>query len=288
MVLGRATLITLLNDELSQFVEELGLDYELPDTSEQSLVVATFDITGIVVLPSDPSLDGGSISLTLGGYAALVEPGPDEIDTARAWLPDDLPGPMAAGVEDLLASLDIDGRVIYVRFAGSVQAGAEAILAIDGVPEVVAPTPDQILDLMVGLNLDRSDQVPVALSIMVAVALAALVAYLLIFAIRARRFELAVMRGVGLSTSGVRWSVAAQATATPLVALLIAIPVGVLIGRWAWLDYARDLDVVPVSVIPWPLLAWAAVAAIALANAVALLPGWFATRRSVGADLRSE
>jgi len=288
VTLARTTLITLLADELPQRAEEFDLDYEFVETPEQAPVVAEFDITGIVVTPSTPAVEFTEVTLTIAGFADLVEPEPDEVATARAWLPDDLPPILLAQAEDLFANLDIEDRVAYLRFTGSVQAGAAAVAGIEGVPEVVAPTPEQVLSLMVGLNIERNDRVPVALAIMVAVAFFALASYLLFFAIRARRFEMAVMRALGLSTRGIRWSVAAQATATALVALIISIPVGVLVGRWAWLEYARDLGVLPVSIMPWSTLALIAAGAIMITNVVALVPGWFATRRSPGHDLRSE
>ncbi len=286
--LARSSLITLIAEELAQAIDEMGLDYQLAEQSEQAPTLAEFQVTGVALLPGDTAQELLEVALTLDGFADLVEPTADEVAATRAWLPSDLPPELVAVAEEVFANLDVGVWVVYVRFVGDVQAGADSILAIEGAPEVVAPTAEQVMTLMVGLNIESNDRVPVALAIMVAVAFFALATYLLFVSIRARRFEMAVMRALGLSTGGIRWSVAVQATATAVVAVVVAIPVGVMLGRLAWLAYARDLAVQPVAIVPWSTLAIVAVAAIAVANAVALMPGWLATRRSPGYDLRSE
>ena len=290
--LTRPSLIDYMADQFPSTIQDLGLDYDLPEVPEQTPISQEFEITGIALTPADSAQEIPEITLTLDGLANLVEPTADEIAVSRAWLPDDLPPELIADANEFFANLDVGGRVVYLRFFGSVEDGADAVAKaiadFDDSPDIVAPTPDQVLSLIVGLNVDSNDRVPVALAIVVAISFFAIATYLLAFSIRSRRFEMAVMRALGLSTRGIRWSVAAQATATAVVSLLIAIPIGALVGRWAWLNYARDLDLLPVSIMPWSQLALVAVAAIAVANLVALLPGWFAARRSPGFDLRSE
>jgi hypothetical protein len=284
--LARPTLITRLAEELTEKAPEFGIDLVL-DSPEQPPIVREYEITGIALLASEPGL--ANVSLTFDGYSDIAEPDAAEIAAARAWLPADLPPELLPEVDDLLANLELDGRVVYLRFFGSVYDGAGDVMAIEGVPEVVAPSPADVLELMVGLNIESNDRVPVALSIMVAIAFILLASYLLFVTVRSRRFEMAVMRALGLSTRGIRWSVAAQATATVIVVLVLAIPIGFAIGRWAWLEYARDdLQVLPVSVVPWSALAIVAGAAIVLTNVAALVPGLLAARRSPGHDLRSE
>ena len=288
VVLARATLIDHVASQISEVAQDFGLDVVLPEVPDEGPVGGEFEITGVSVLPLDPSSGQAQVAFTFDGYAGLVEPSDDELAATRAWLPDDLPPPLLMQVEAYLANTDIGGRTVFLRFAGDTYSAAGAVLEIEGITEVVAPTPSEVLSVFAGLNVDRNDRIPVALAILVGAAFAALACYLLFFSIRARRFEFAVMRALGLSTNGIRRSVAAQATATVLVVMLISVPVGVAIGRWAWLEYARDLKVLPVSVLPWSTLAIVCAAAVVFANVVALLPGWFATRRPTGVDLRSE
>ncbi|MEQ1874942.1 MAG: FtsX-like permease family protein, partial [Ilumatobacteraceae bacterium] len=243
--LTRPSLIDYMADQFPQAIQELELDYELPEVPEQASLSKEFEITGIALTASDSAQELPEITLTLDGLANLVEPTADEVALARAWLPNDLPSELVAEAADFLANLDIGGRVAYLRFSGSVQDGAdavaEALVAVGSTPDIIAPSPENALSLISGLNVESNDRVPVALVIMVAIAFLAIAAYLLGVSIRSRRFEMAVMRSLGLSTGGLRWSVAAQATVTALVAMVVAIPVGVLVGRWAWLRYARDL-----------------------------------------------
>ena len=286
--LGRQTLASRIAEELPRIADESGVDAPHLTDPEDEPVTAEFEITGIAVVPFERSQDIAQATFTLEGYADLVEPDPDEVAAARAWLPSDLSPELRSNVEELLSNLGVKDRTVYLRFSGDVQSAAAAVAAVDGVPEVVAPTPDEVVTLIVGLNLTRNDRVPMAMAITVAGAFVALASYLLFAAARTRRFELAVLRALGLSAAGVHRSIAAQATATAAVTLIVAIPVGVVVGRAAWMAYARDLDVVPVSVTPWSTIAAVAVATIAVSNLAALVPGWHATKRSVGRDLCSE
>ncbi|MBI4883602.1 MAG: hypothetical protein HY826_06045 [Actinobacteria bacterium] len=288
---GRKLLVAQLDDEIQQQVDEFGIEGLVFADYDEELVVSVFEITGIAVLPLERSQEIPQASFTLEGFADLVEPSAEELAVARAWLPDDLPSEMRLTAESAIAnvqSIDELPSAVYLRFSGDAQATTEAVLAVDGVAEVVAPTPEQVLSLLVKLNVERNDRVPIALASTVATLFLMLSSYLLFASVRARRFEVAVMRALGMSTSGVRRSVAAQATATVVVALTMAIPVGVLIGRWAWLDYANDLKVLPVSVVPWSAIGLSVVATVAIANFAAVSLGWPATKRSPGPDLRSE
>ena len=288
---GRKPLVARLDDELHQRAQQSGLEGLVFAEHDDQLVVAVFQITGIAVLPLERSQEIPQASFTLEGYADLVEPTSEELAAARAWLPDALPSDIKVEMEGAIADLEtIDERpsALYMRFSGDAQATYDAVAAIDFLARPANPTPEQVLTLVVKLNVESNDRVPIALAATVAALFVALASYLLFASVRARRFELAVMRSLGMSTNGIRGSVAAQATATALISLTVAIPSGVLIGRWAWLAYASDLGVLQVSVIPWSTLAIVAVAVIGFADLVALSLGWLATKRSPGPDLRSE
>jgi hypothetical protein len=288
---GRKLLVSHIDDELQQIVQESGIDGLAFAKHGNELVVAAFEVTGITVLPLERSQEIPQASFTLQGYADLVEPSAEELAVARAWLPDALPPSVRLEVERTIASFEmIDERpsALYLRFSGDAKSAYDAVTAVDGVSEVVFPTPEQVLTLVVKLNVERSDRVPIALMMMVTALFIALTSYLLFSAVRARRFELALMRALGMSTSGIRRSVAAQATATAFGALIVAIPAGLIIGRWSWLAYAHQLTVLPIAVTPWSTLAIVAVATLAIANLAALSLGWPATKRSSGPDLRSE
>jgi putative ABC transport system permease protein len=72
------------------------------------------------------------------------------------------------------------------------------------------------------------------------------------------------------------------------VALAIGIPAGLVGGRLAWQIFARHLGILPVPEIPvWPF-AVVTVAALALAVAIAVVPGESAVRARPARVLRSE
>lgn len=288
---GREPFVSRLAEHLQYAAEESGFDAVTLDEFDDQPLLGTFEITGIVVLPVERSQAIPQAAFTLDGYATFVEPTPDELAAARAWLPDNLPAELEASVEPIIVefqSIDDLPSAVYLRFSGDARSTVEALAAIDGVGDVVAPDPGQVLTVLVKLNVERNDRAPIALVATLTALFAVLTIILLFVSVRARRSEIAVMRALGMSTNDVRRSVATQAIATASIALIVAIPAGILIGRWAWLAYARDLEVLPVSVIPWSTLAIGAVAALALATLAALTLGWPATTRSPGPDLRSE
>ena len=287
VAIARSALVTSLADALGQAALERGLPDLALNPPDEDPVIANFEITGIAVLPLQRTQDFAQAAFTLGGLAALVEPSDEEVARALEWLPADLPADLPSEATQILTNTRIESPGAYLRVSGDLQSSASAIEGVEGVEEVIAPSPEQVLTLVVGLNLSHNDRVPLALVNVVSIAAAALLCYLLYTAVRARRFEFAVMRALGLSSKGVRWSVAAQATATAVVPLIVAIPVGIAVGRQAWLTSARHLDVVAVSVTPWWALAVLVASAIVIANLVVLVPGWTVVKRSPGRDLRA-
>ena len=82
--------------------------------------------------------------------------------------------------------------------------------------------------------------------------------------------------------------VAWQATTIAAVGLLIGVPLGVGIGRFAWNVFAADLGVVPEVVVPVPAGPLLVPAALLLANLVALPLGRVAARTRPATVLRAE
>jgi ABC-type lipoprotein release transport system permease subunit len=82
--------------------------------------------------------------------------------------------------------------------------------------------------------------------------------------------------------------VAWQATTIASVALLVGIPAGIILGRWAWNVFADQIAVVsqPVTALLPVLLTIPAT--LAVANLVALLPARIAARTQPAFVLRSE
>jgi hypothetical protein len=72
-----------------------------------------------------------------------------------------------------------------------------------------------------------------------------------------------------------------------VVAVVLGIPFGVLIGRWTWNVLVSRLGAVPVPVVSIEALALVGAGVLILANLVGLLPGLRAVR-SPARTLRAE
>ena len=79
-----------------------------------------------------------------------------------------------------------------------------------------------------------------------------------------------------------------QATTFAFLALVIGIPVGVIVGRWAWTALADNLGTVAEPIIPVLAVVLAVPVVLLIANAVAYVPGRIAARLRPATVLRSE
>lgn len=138
------------------------------------------------------------------------------------------------------------------------------------------------------LNFGRVQSMPFVLGAILATIAAATLAHLLLSAVRRRRRDLAILKTLGLVRGQVASTVAWQATTVVVVSLVVAVPLGVALGRWVWTLLADDLGVVARPQVPLLALVVVAGAAVLLANAIALVPGQIAARTHPATDLRSE
>lgn len=137
-------------------------------------------------------------------------------------------------------------------------------------------------------TLERISRLPVLLSgIFAAIAAAALV-HVLVTGIRRRRHDLAILKTLGFVKRQVRGAVAWQSSAIAVLSVVVGIPAGLVLGRWAWRLVAGQFGVVPAPVAPVLLLALLAPAAVLLANLVAVIPGRIAARTRPALVLRTE
>jgi parvulin-like peptidyl-prolyl isomerase len=132
------------------------------------------------------------------------------------------------------------------------------------------------------------DDLPLVLSALVIAIAAAVLAHALVMAIRRRRRDLAVLKTLGFDRRQVFATVAWQATTFAALGLVVGLPLGVSLGRWAWTLFAEQIGVVPEPVTPLPLILLVVPAAVLLANVVALLPARHAARTSPALVLRAE
>jgi hypothetical protein len=130
--------------------------------------------------------------------------------------------------------------------------------------------------------------VPLAVAAIVAVFGVVALGHVLMLAVRRRRHELAVLRAIGWrpgeASSTIRW----QAGTIALLAVIIGIPVGVVIGRMLWVAIAAPIHVLPDVAIPAAAIIAVVVALPLVALALASIPARRAARLRPAQVLRSE
>jgi MacB-like periplasmic core domain/FtsX-like permease family len=164
--------------------------------------------------------------------------------------------------------------------ADAVVADLRARFGLEAIAE-----PRQTSDIV---NFGRVEAMPFVLGGILAAIAAATLAHLLLSAVRRRRRDLAILKTLGFVRRQVAATVAWQATTVVVMSLVVAVPLGIALGRWTWTLLANDLGVVARPQVPWLALTAVVGGALILANAIALVPGQIAARTRPATDLRSE
>jgi len=182
-------------------------------------------------------------------------------------------------------------EVMWVR----VEPDVDPFSVVTAVAEELGAPPPSRSEILGAADFDdqlftvrRVDKVPLVLAGLVGVMAAGVLAHVVVTGIRARRRDLALLRTVGFVRRQVWATIGWQATVLTAMAVVVAVPVGVVAGRVAWRLYAEALGVVPEPVVPVQALLITAVVVFVVANLVALVPAWRAGRSRIGDVLRTE
>ena len=118
-------------------------------------------------------------------------------------------------------------------------------------------------------------------------AIASLV-HALVLSVGRNRRPLGVLKSLGFTRAQVGGTVACQANAFGLVALVTAVPLGVFLGRQVWALVAEQLGVPDVPQVPVASAAAVVLVGLLVVNLVASYPAWRAARLPTAVALRSE
>ena len=151
----------------------------------------------------------------------------------------------------------------------------EFVVPVPGLPTTVA-------------DFGGVDEMPLVLSALLVAVAAGALAHTLLMAVHRRRRDLAVLKTLGFDRRQVLATVAWQATAFAALGLVVGLPLGVAVGRWAWNLVADELGVVPEPVTPILLILLVVPGAVLLANLVAAIPARIAARTRPALVLRAE
>ncbi|HYF44767.1 MAG TPA: FtsX-like permease family protein, partial [Acidimicrobiales bacterium] len=152
-------------------------------------------------------------------------------------------------------------------------------------PVIADGEPQRPADI-VGLARVRSG--PLILAGILAALILAQVVVALLGARRGRRRELAVLTTLGFLRRQVAATITWQTVTVAVASLLVGVPLGIALGRWAWTSLADRIGAVPEAVTPWVLLGALALGVLASAALLSFLTGAWLARRRPGAELRAE
>ena len=214
----------------------------------------TMRVVGIVVLPfdDDTSTIGEGLWMTFSGMQPLI----------HGVKPDSAIVRFAPGVSHASA---IKG--LLARFPGDYSS---------------LDTPSGVGDF------GRVSRLPLVLAGVLAALAAGTLAHMLSSSIRRRRRDLAILKTLGLGRGQLRAAVAWQATIFTTAALLIAVPLGVVAGRWMWNVVARYGGFASAPIVPVAQFGIVCGACVLVAALIAVWPARSAARTQPGLVLRAE
>jgi ABC-type lipoprotein release transport system permease subunit len=239
----------------------------------RALGVEIGDTVGVAI-PGGQALQmrvvGRAVFPSVGAASRLGEGLVATVAGAEAVAPPELPL-----LNELFARLGPGADSGAVVADLNARAGTDAAIAPRGEPSDI-------------VNFGRIEAMPLVLGGILAAIAAATLAHLLLSAVRCRRHDLAILKTLGFVRREVATAVAWQATTVVIMSLIVAVPLGVALGRWTWTLLADDLGVVVRPQVPWHTVTAVVGGALILANLIALVPGQIAARTSPATDLRSE
>lgn len=221
-----------------------------------------FLVTGTAVFPAlgDAIELGTGAELTVAGLRRLPPPG--------------------------LSPPPYNGLMITFRPGVTAQQGISALTApIQRLGPYAVSGASTPADLV---NFGQLQELPVLLGLALGLLALLTIAHLLLTSVRRRRRDLAVLRALGFTGGQVRAAVSWMAVTLAAVAMAVGIPVGLICGRQAWHFFAGQLGISDVTVVPALSFAVLVVAGLALAVAIAVIPGISAARTRPADALRAE
>ena len=105
---------------------------------------------------------------------------------------------------------------------------------------------------------------------------------------RRRRHDFGVLRALGFVRRDLSLTMSWQAISVVAIGVVVGVPLGVMVGRWAWLAAIGSVGMIDTPAVPPVALATVVLVAVGGAAALGAIPGWFAGRRPPADALRAE
>lgn len=154
--------------------------------------------------------------------------------------------------------------------------------------EADAPTLEEYAATVVSTDPTSTESAPNLLAALMAVMAGGVLTYGLVIAVHRNGHDLSVVRALGVTPRLLRRTGRWAGTWFAAAALVVAVPVGVVLGRVVWRGYAQDLGVVPDPVTTIWEIGVLVLGTLLLAALVGTLAAARQARTRPGAALRSE
>ncbi len=151
-----------------------------------------------------------------------------------------------------------------------------------------APAIEDYAATVVSTDPTSTESAPNLLAALMAVMAGGVLTYGLVIAVHRNGHDLSVVRALGVTPRLLRRTGRWAGTVFAAAALVVAVPVGVVLGRVVWRAYAEDLGVVPDPVTTVWEIGALVLATLVLAALVGTLAAGLQARTRPGTVLRSE
>jgi predicted lysophospholipase L1 biosynthesis ABC-type transport system permease subunit len=138
------------------------------------------------------------------------------------------------------------------------------------------------------IDLGRVSAAPWWLAVLFGVGAAAAIANLVATTMVRRHRDLGLLKALGFERRQLSGLATCYASTIATITTIVALPVGLVVGRWAWRWLADSIGVSPSPAVPVLPFVLALPTAVVVATAVAVIPARRAARRTTARALRSE
>jgi putative ABC transport system permease protein len=161
----------------------------------------------------------------------------------------------------------------------------------DGLPESAFGAPTEWLTSLAPAEVIETDRATGLIELMIALlalVVAASLLHALTRSVRDHRRDYGTLKAVGSTRRQILGFVTWQSLTPIVVALVLALPLGTVLGRSCWRLLAGMMGVIDTGVVPVLALGAVATLALVIAALIAVGPGLRAARAPTAALLRSE
>ena len=138
------------------------------------------------------------------------------------------------------------------------------------------------------VNFGEAVNFPLIFGLFLAMFGAATMLHLLVVSVARRRRETGLLKALGFVRAQIVVAVACQAVTIAVIAVVLGISLGVVVGTRIWSAFATNLGVVPISVVNLWLLAALSGGVLVVVSLLAVLPALAAARFQTQSLLRAE